>query len=200
VFRSRFTLCLSTLVVMALLSACGGGGGSNAPTPVPPAPSLTALAVTPVNPKILRNGTKQFIATGSYSDGTAQDLTASVTWSSATSANVTITAGGLATGIATGTSVILASKGTIKGDTTLTVNDTPTPTLVALHVAPTSASLAKSATRQFTATGSYTDGTSSDMTNAVVWTSGTPEVASVSGSGLVTGLAGASVTVAAQEV
>ena len=46
--------------------------------------------------------TQQFTATGTFSDNSTQNLTSQVTWASATPASATITAGGLATGVAHG--------------------------------------------------------------------------------------------------
>jgi uncharacterized protein YjdB len=65
----------------------------------------------------------------------------------------------------------------------------PAATLTAITVSPTTFSLAKSATRQLSATGAYSDGTSKDVTASVTWSSGAPAVASISTGGLVTGLA-----------
>ena len=48
--------------------------------------------------------TQQFTATGTYSDNSTQNLTSQVTWASATTSVATITAAGLATAVATGTS------------------------------------------------------------------------------------------------
>ncbi len=67
--------------------------------------------------------TQQFIATGTFNDGTEQP--ASVTWSSsdATVAEITNDASnhGVALAVAAGTVTITASAGTISGSSTLTV-------------------------------------------------------------------------------
>ena len=42
-------------------------------------PVLTSIAVTPATPSVFAGGTQQFIATGTYSDASTQDLTNSVT-------------------------------------------------------------------------------------------------------------------------
>ncbi len=46
--------------------------------------SLVSIAVTPPGASVAAGATVQYAANGTYSDGTAQDLTASVTWSSGT--------------------------------------------------------------------------------------------------------------------
>lgn len=86
---------------------------------------LTSVAVTPANSSVGIGGTQQFTATGSYTDGSSNNLTASATWSSSKGniASVSTTGGsqGLATGVAQGSTTISAAVGSIKGSTTLTV-------------------------------------------------------------------------------
>ena len=71
--------------------------------------TLESIAVTPASPSIAKGLTQQFTATGTYSDSSTQNLTSQVTWNSATTSVATIAAGGLATGVGTGTSNITAS-------------------------------------------------------------------------------------------
>lgn len=195
--RVQSILTFANLLGLSLCFACGGGGGGS--TPPPPVPTLTALALTPANPSVSVGASSQFTATGTYSDNSTRDLTTSVTWTSGTPTTATITGGGTATGVAGGSSVITANQGAISGHTTLTVTTGPAVTLTSLVVSPATASLAKTATRQFTATGAYSDGTSKDVTGSVTWTSGTPAMASVSTAGLVTGLAGGSSIITATQ-
>ena len=77
--------------------------------------TLVSIAVTPANPSIAKGTTQQFTATGTYSDSSTANITSSVTWGSGTTATATISAGGLATGVAAGTSTINATSGTISG-------------------------------------------------------------------------------------
>ena len=98
-----------------------GTGFSRTSGFVPAAPTLSSIAVTPANPSIVAGTTQQFTATGTYSDSSTADLTGSVTWASDTSAAATINAGGLATGVAAGTSTISATLGPVSGSTMLTV-------------------------------------------------------------------------------
>src|ERR1700722_11550706 len=94
-------LSLGTLCV--LLAACGAGGSSAS------GPTLQSIAVTPANQSIPASAAKQFAASGTYSDGTSHDITSSVTWASGTTSVATIAASGLATAVATGSSVISAT-------------------------------------------------------------------------------------------
>ena len=45
---------------------------------------LVSVAVTPANPSIAKGASQQFSATGSYSDGTTQNLSSTVAWASQT--------------------------------------------------------------------------------------------------------------------
>ncbi|WP_374089793.1 N,N-dimethylformamidase beta subunit family domain-containing protein [Methylomicrobium lacus] len=94
-------------------------------TPVPP-PTLTSIAVTPMNSAINVGATQQFTATGTYSDSSTQNLTSLVAWTSASPLVATINAAGLATGVGTGTSIITATlNGVPPANSTLTVQSAP---------------------------------------------------------------------------
>src|SRR5438874_2077299 len=66
------------------------------------------------------------------------------------------------------------------------------PSLSSLAIAPTSATLTQGGTRQMSATGTYSDGTTKDLTGKVDWSSGTPTCAGVNPT---TGLVSAAQTV-----
>ena len=90
------------------------------------ATQLSTITVTPTDPSVsLTTGTQQFTATGNFSDGSTQNLSNVVQWTSGTTSVATISKTGLATLIATGTSQITASvttgTGSVSGNTTLTV-------------------------------------------------------------------------------
>ena len=90
-----------------------------------PAPTLTSIAVTPVNSTIERGVTQQFTATGTYSDGSTQDLSNQATWTSSNTGVATINTGGLATGVAAGTTTISATLAGVSGNTVLAVQVAP---------------------------------------------------------------------------
>ena len=81
---------------------------------------LVSIAVTPTNPSIAAGKLQQFTATGTYSDGSHQDLTSSATWTSSAPAVATINSTGLATAFAVGSTTIQATSGSINGSTGLT--------------------------------------------------------------------------------
>lgn len=187
---------LAGLLAVVVTACGGGGGGSSAPAPQPPAPTATlnSLAVTPATTSLSRSATKQFTATGSYSDGTTKDLTATVTWASSAPTIASVSSGGLVTGLAAGSATLTAASGATSAQAQVSVTAA---TLTALTITPASPSLAKGATRQLTAMGAYSDGTSRDLTGSVTWTSSAPAVASVNAAGLVAGVAAGAATISA---
>src|SRR6202050_3417358 len=170
---------------MSKIQAASGGVSGSTTLTVTSA-TLVSVAVTPANPSIAKGKTEQFTATGTFSDNSTQNLTGSVTWTSQTISVVTITAGGLVTGVATGASQIQAVSGAITGSTTLTVT---APTLVSIAVTPANPSIAKGMIDQFTATGTLSDGSTQNLTGTATWSSVTTTVATIAAGGLATGVA-----------
>ncbi|EGM78318.1 Ig-like domain-containing protein [Rheinheimera sp. A13L] len=147
--------------------------------------SLSSISVTPVNPSVVDGLTRQFNATGTYSDGSTADLTAVANWTSGTiavaSMNASLAANsGLATGLSAGTSLIRASFAGLDGSTTLTVTAAA---LTAIEVTPENASAVVNETERFTATGVYTDGSRINISSTVVWTSSNVGVAVMNANG-----------------
>ncbi len=152
------------------------------------AATLTSIAVTPANPAIAIAATQQFTATGTYSDSSTQVITNSVTWSSSKTSVATVSAAGLATGVAPGSSTIQATSGAVSGSTTLTVN-AAAPTLTSIAVTPASPSIQSGTTQQFTATGTYSDNSTKNITTTVNWTSSSTSIATISNTAGTNGLA-----------
>jgi hypothetical protein len=73
------------------------------------AQSLTSLAIAPSQPKVGIGGTTQLTATATYSNGSSDNVTRSVTWSSADPRVVNVSGDAVASGSATGNVVITAS-------------------------------------------------------------------------------------------
>ena len=172
------TLATGTTAITAALS----GITSPSDTLTVTAPLLTSIAVSPLSPSVAKGLTEQFTATGTYTDNTTADLTTQVTWASSTTSVATIsnTTGsqGLASTLATGTTAITAAlSGITSPSDTLTVTAAA---LVSIAVAPLNPSVAKGLTEQFTATGTYTDGSNANLTTQVDWVSGTTSVATIS--------------------
>ncbi len=134
---------------------------------------LQSIAVTPTAPATLHvNATQAFAATGTFSDTTTHDITGSVVWASSVPATATITSGatapGVATGVANGTTSITAASGTITSPAVV-LNVNPA-TLVTITLHPSAlTTLPVGQTQPFTATGTYSDGTTGDVTATVTW-------------------------------
>jgi hypothetical protein len=159
------------------------------------AAEVVDIAVTPAIPNVAIGTRLQFVATGIFTDGTSQNLTSSVTWTSSSPAVASITATGRATALTVGTTTISATFQDVTGDTLLTV--TPVQ-LAAITVTPAISSIAVGTRLQFVATGIFTDGSSQDLTNSTTWASSNAGFASItSPGGLATAVAPGSTTISA---
>ena len=161
-------------------------------------PSLTSISITPATASIVQGQTQQFTATGLFSNGTLQDLTSELTWavSTVSGSAASLSSSGLATGVAPGVSTItaatplslLGSLGILSPLTSSASTLTVLPALQSFTVSPSSLSLIPGTTQQLTATGLFSDGSLQNITNDLSWSSASGALASVSGTGLVTGL------------
>ena len=166
------------------------------------AAALDSIAVTPTNPSVAKGRTKQFTATGTFSDATTQNLTTQVTWATSDIAVATISnaigSQGIATTLSPGTTTISATLGTVSGSTILTVTDA---ILVSIQLAPVNPSVALGRTQQFFATGTFSDTTTQDLTTQVTWVSADETISKISNAagsqGFATTLAVGSTTITA---
>src|SRR5437867_2592281 len=167
-----------------------GGVSDTALVTVTVAP-VSAMSVAPTAATILMGATSQLQATTTDSLGNV--LTGrTVTWASNNSA-VAVGGNGLATGAGTGSATITATSEGKSGTATITVTNVPVATVT---VAPTSANLQTGQTVQLTATAR--DASGNVLSGRVfTWSSNSSSVASVNGSGLVTGAGAGSATITA---
>lgn len=92
----------------------------------PPPPTLQSISIAPSPANVAVGTTVAFTATGHYSDGSAQNLTSKVTWSSSVVSLATVSTTGVATGLASGGPVtISASFSGMKGTASLTITSGP---------------------------------------------------------------------------
>jgi hypothetical protein len=117
--------------------------------------------------------TLDYRAIATLTDGSTQDVTDSAAWSSSDTAIATVTkANGLATveGVAAGTATVTASVMGTSAAVTGSVDVTVTAaTLTSIVVTPSSTIIAKGSTQQYTARGTFSDGTNQDITRLVTW-------------------------------
>jgi hypothetical protein len=156
--------------------------------------TLVSITITPANPVLVLGTVQQFTATGTFSNQSVQDITTSVTWASSNNTVASISAGGLAAALALGSVTISATSGSISGSTTVTVEPA---VLSSITVRPGKGKIAQLTTEQFHAVGTYTDGTTRNLTREVSWTSSDATVATITGTGLASGLAPGTATITA---
>ncbi|MCU0821329.1 MAG: Ig-like domain-containing protein, partial [Spirochaetes bacterium] len=133
----------------------------------------------------------QFYATGYWSDGVTDDISDQVEWSSSNSAVATIDIyDGIATTQSYGTTDIIATSGDISSSTELTVLQ-----LNEMTIRPENITKPLGVSYNFTATGTFDDCKTSDITPYVTWSS--TAGASITGSGAAIGTALGTATISA---
>jgi hypothetical protein len=138
---------------------------------------------------------KQFTATGTFSDTSTQDLTAVVLWSSSKASVATINNQGLASSVALGSATITATLGAVSGSTGLTVANVH---LVSITITPANPRIAKGTSLKLTATGNFSDGSTSTKLAGLSWKTSKPNIAQMKGgAGVVHGKKAGSVTITA---
>ena len=151
--------------------------------------TLSTIQVTPFRPTIPVGFGIRLTATGLYSDGSKADLTGLATWTSTDTsiAAVSDAAGtkGRVTTIAPGVATIKASWAGITGTDDVTVSSA---TLTTITITPNPASVPVSGSTPLTATGTFSDGTTLDITQRVTWISSDPSIADISNAGDTTGV------------
>jgi hypothetical protein len=172
------------------ISACTGSICGTIPLTVGPA-ALVSLAIAPINPSTPLGLAQQFSATGTYTDGSTQDLTSSATWSSSAPTVSTVTAG-LASALSQGSASITATSGSATATTTLTVGP---PQIASNAIIPANPSVALGLSVQFTAVSVYTDGSTQPFTGALRWISSDATVATIDSNGLASTVGQGSITI-----
>ena len=153
---------------------------------------VAAVTVSPAAPTVQVGQTVQLTATPR--DASGNPLAGRViTWQSSNGAVASVNGSGLVTAVATGAATITATSEGQSGTAVVTVSNVP---VASVTVTPASASVPQGATVQLTATPRDANGTA--LTGRVVtWGSNNTAVATVSGSGLVSGAGAGSATITA---
>ena len=188
-FKIRFLNCYvprPTAYKFALVCAAillGAGCGKFFPS----GSTLVSISLSPANSTIQLSKTQQFTATGSFGDGSSKDVSSSVNWSSSSTNVATINSSGIASAVATGTTTITATQGSVSGSTGLTVSTQAS----GLTVSPASQTISAGQTVQFSATqnGSSVSG--------VTWSSSQTTVATIDQNGLATAITAGTTTITA---
>jgi cysteine synthase len=208
---SRVRRRLVALVGLVLASALFTAEGFRPAVAIDPLPSvLLTVTVTPPGATVAPGAHQQFTAMGTYSDLTTRDITSQVTWTTSDAAVATVSNAaatkGRATGVAAGGVAITATdpSSTLFGSALLAVAPLPPPpppTLVGVVVAPPVTQILDGTSVQFTATGTFSNLLTDDITSSVTWTSSDPSVATVSNAvptkGRATGVSDGTTTITA---
>jgi uncharacterized repeat protein (TIGR03803 family) len=184
----RFIATFLLLLGLVTLSGCHGDGSSISP-------QLLSLQVTPTNPSVAAGTSVQLTATGIYSDNSHADVTTQVSWTTSNTAVATVGAStGTVRGIAAGTATLSVSLQGLSATTTLTVTRS---NLVSIAVTPSLPSIAAGTNEQFTATGTFYDSTTQNLTADLAWASSDTAIATVSNGGLASAVGPGSATITA---
>jgi len=174
---------LSAIVLSCLLATfgCAGGGSGNGGG----GSKLNTIKVSAANANPTVGDTDQLTATGKYGDGSTQDLTSSVTWTTSPAGLATVGAGGVLTAQVSGAVSVTASMSGVSGSASVTI----APKLVSIAITPASKTIAASTKQQFVATGTYSDNSTQAITGSVSWSSSNSAVATISDATPTKGLA-----------
>src|SRR5438132_1395895 len=155
-------------------------------------PSIASVVVSPASATVPVGQTLQLTATPEDANGNPLSGR-TVTWSSGSSAVAAVNGSGLVTGVALGSATITAASEGQSGTAAITVTRVP---VASVTVSPATANLQQGQTRQLTATPQDASGNALSG-RVVTWASGNTVVATVSGSGLVSGVAAGSAAITA---
>jgi hypothetical protein len=156
---------------------CTGASGDTLPglatATVTVLPALTGITLAPATASLTYGTTpiptRQFVPTGTFSNGTTGPISASypLTWTT-NGTFVSLSATGLASCSGTGTATITATSGSIAGSATLTCSAaSAAPQIIYVTASPSPAN--DFTNPQFTALGIYPDGTTQNLNGSVTW-------------------------------
>jgi hypothetical protein len=172
---------------------------------------VQSVAVTPASPTFplglansalpfgSTNNAVQFTAVATYTDGTTATVTSSATWQASPAGVAGVNTAGLATVTGQGATTVTATYGAA-GSTQLTVQAPVLESVaVCLGAYPSAscgtsttsvgATLGLNATQQFSALGTYSNGSTQNLTSLATWAAFSPQEVNVNSAGLATVLA-----------
>ena len=176
-------MCAGAAFAVLALGACGGGDSGP--------PAVATVTITPATAQVEAGLTTQLSAAAKDAQGTT--LSNPITWSSGAATVATVSGSGLVTGVSAGTATITAAAGGKQGTAAITVVP-PSVQTVTVSLAASTIEL----TRTTTATAVLRDGGGNTLTGRqVTWSTGSAAIATVSTSGVVTGVSVGNTTVIA---
>lgn len=156
-----------------------------------PPVAVTGVSISPASASVAVNNTTQLTATVAPANATNQN----VSWASNNASVATVSATGLVTGLTAGTAIITVTTqdGNRTASSTITVNVIA---VTGVSVSPAAASIFATQTQQLTATVTPANASNKNVS----WTSGNNSIATVSSTGLVTGISPGTATITARTV
>jgi uncharacterized protein YjdB len=148
-------------------------------------PTLNSINVTPTKPNLQVGQTQQLTATGVNNDGSQDNLTTRVSWTSATPSQVSVSSTGLVKALAnTSTSgvQITATSGTVEGSATVTVGQASSTVTVTSQLG-NSISLTSNGGAGTTVNFTASEG-GSDVTSSASWSSSNQSVITTPSAGV----------------
>lgn len=150
-------------------------------------PTVTTLSFTVSNSTLNKGDKVQVIAIANYSDGTTEDVTSKVNYSSSNIDLATVDTSGLVTVSDNAKSGTVYIRGIYEGKggaVTLTIP--PQPSITSLTFNPSVITMNKGTSLAMKVIANYSNGTTEDVTSKVTFTSSNNQIASVDTTGLVT--------------
>lgn len=194
-------------LIVILLSGCGNGGGASAGSTVngtggtlSGAKAITAYSISGVAGTINETAKTIAVTLPSGTSGTALVATFTTTGTSVKVGAIAQASGTTANDFTNPvTYTVIAADGTTSTYTVTVTVTVAAKTLSAIAVIQTHPFTAYGPTEQFIAVGLYSDGSITDMTKSVAWSSSAPTVATVNSTGLATKAGFGSVTITAND-
>jgi trimeric autotransporter adhesin len=146
--------------------------------------NLISISVTPAGSTVPLATSQQFVANGSFDDGTQQNISESANWTSSSPTVARVSSIGVVTGAGLGNTTITASSGAVNGTTSATVDASSVSALNVLPVELPAGKVANLTNYQMRAVAVFKDGSSLDVTHTpgIAWSSSNPPVASIGAS------------------
>jgi uncharacterized protein YjdB len=149
--------------------------------------ALSSIQIQPANQVLAKGTNAQIKALGYYTDGSLIDLTSKVIWSSSDSTFIDLLSAnnGTVTSLNQGTALISATLEGISGLGNITVTDA---TLQSISISTAQTTVPSGITQNLTATGTYSDMSTKNLSQQVTWESDDVVKATVSNNGTEAGL------------
>ena len=158
--------------------------------------NLVSISVTPAASTVPLATSQQFVANGSFDDGTQQNISETANWTSSSPTIARVSSIGVVTGAGLGSTTITASSGAVNGTTSAAVDASSVSALNILAAG----KIANLTNYQMRAVAVFKDGSSLDVTHTpgITWSSLNSAVASIGAStGLAIAIAPGTATISA---